>query len=101
MHWLPDRQPPFKKALEETREKPALAQWAYFLRNHDEIDLGRLTTQQRNEVYLTVLPDWDTEFKAEQKKAEHLVCHNCGSEIRQQAADCPNCGDHEFEPAVY
>jgi maltose alpha-D-glucosyltransferase/alpha-amylase len=45
------------KALQETREKPATAQWAYFLRNHDEIDLGRLTEQQRNEVYRAMGPD--------------------------------------------
>jgi len=44
-------------ALEETRKVPEVAQWAYFLRNHDEIDLGRLTEQQRNEVYQAMGPD--------------------------------------------
>jgi maltose alpha-D-glucosyltransferase/alpha-amylase len=41
----------FKKALEETKPKPPAAQWAWFLRNHDEIDLGRLSKNQLQEVY--------------------------------------------------
>ncbi|MBW8686789.1 alpha-amylase family protein [Chitinophaga rhizophila] len=48
---------PFVKALEDTRAKPASFQWAYFLRNHDEIDLGRLSKEQRNEVYKAFGPD--------------------------------------------
>ncbi len=40
-----------KKALNETRQKPGPSQWAYFLRNHDEIDLGRLSSAERNRVY--------------------------------------------------
>ena len=31
-------------------------QWATFLRNHDEIDLSRLTAEQRNEVFAAVRP---------------------------------------------
>ncbi|MEJ7557674.1 MAG: alpha-amylase family protein [Pedobacter sp.] len=42
---------PFAKALEEFREKPGSSQWAFFLRNHDEIDLGRLSKSERNKVY--------------------------------------------------
>lgn len=38
-------------ALNDTRQKPLPSQWAYFLRNHDEIDLGRLSKSQRNKVY--------------------------------------------------
>lgn len=41
----------FKKALNDTRDKPSTAQWAYFLRNHDEIDLGRLSKGKLHEVY--------------------------------------------------
>ena len=29
---------------------PSRAQWAHFLRNHDELDLGRLTEEQRQQV---------------------------------------------------
>ena len=39
------------KAMEETKARPATAQWGQFLRNHDELDLGRLTTRQRDVVY--------------------------------------------------
>lgn len=47
----------FVKALQLTREKPGNSQWAYFLRNHDEIDLGRLTGKQRREVYARFGPE--------------------------------------------
>jgi len=47
----------FKQALKDTREKPGKSQWAYFLRNHDEIDLGRLSKQDRNLVYSKFGPD--------------------------------------------
>ncbi|MFL6138699.1 MAG: alpha-amylase family protein [Frankiaceae bacterium] len=30
---------------------PAMAQWATFLRNHDELDLSRLTEEQRKDVF--------------------------------------------------
>jgi maltose alpha-D-glucosyltransferase/alpha-amylase len=39
------------KAMEDTRERPASAQWGHFLRNHDELDLGRLTSSQRQIVF--------------------------------------------------
>lgn len=51
---------------------------------------------------LSVIPDWDHEFKAEQQKAaEKTVCHYCGDEVPPRAKECPNCGKHEFEKAVY
>jgi maltose alpha-D-glucosyltransferase/alpha-amylase len=47
----------FKKALKETELKPGMAQWAWFLRNHDEIDLGRLSKHQLSEVEKKMGPD--------------------------------------------
>ena len=47
----------FAKALMDTKEKPADSQWAFFLRNHDEIDLGRLNKMQRNKVYSKFGPE--------------------------------------------
>ncbi|MDN3551158.1 alpha-amylase family protein [Mucilaginibacter aquaedulcis] len=47
----------FKKALLETKTKPGIAQWAWFLRNHDEIDLGRLSHHQFNQVTSKMGPD--------------------------------------------
>jgi maltose alpha-D-glucosyltransferase/alpha-amylase len=42
---------PLAAALEATRQLPETAQWAHFLRNHDELDLGRLTEEQRATVF--------------------------------------------------
>jgi maltose alpha-D-glucosyltransferase/alpha-amylase len=42
---------PLAKALTQTKPRPATAQWGLFLRNHDELDLGRLTPQQRKAVF--------------------------------------------------
>jgi maltose alpha-D-glucosyltransferase / alpha-amylase len=41
---------PLAAALRATRTIPAQAQWAHFLRNHDELDLGRLTAEQKKAV---------------------------------------------------
>jgi maltose alpha-D-glucosyltransferase/alpha-amylase len=48
---------PFKNALIATSEKPGKSQWAYFLRNHDEIDLGRLSKSDRKLIYDKFGPD--------------------------------------------
>ena len=38
---------PLIRALEDTRRRPLNAQWVQFLRSHDELDLGRLSSDQR------------------------------------------------------
>src|SRR5262245_2949979 len=48
---------PLGRALEATGQAPEYAQWASFLRNHDELDLGRLTEKQRSVVYERFGPD--------------------------------------------
>lgn len=50
---------PLIDALKATRPRPATAQWAQFLRNHDELDLGRLTDEQREAVFAVFAPDED------------------------------------------
>jgi maltose alpha-D-glucosyltransferase/alpha-amylase len=42
---------PLVQALEDTRRRPRNAQWVQFLRSHDELDLGRLTPEQRQKVF--------------------------------------------------
>jgi maltose alpha-D-glucosyltransferase/alpha-amylase len=42
---------PLAAALKATKKIPPGAQWAQFLRNHDELDLGRLTDEQRAKVF--------------------------------------------------
>jgi maltose alpha-D-glucosyltransferase/alpha-amylase len=44
-------------ALRDTPALPAGGQWATFLRNHDEVDLSRLTAEQRGEVFAAFGPD--------------------------------------------
>lgn len=42
---------PLVQALEATRLQFRNSQWAQFLRNHDELDLGRLTEEERQKVF--------------------------------------------------
>jgi maltose alpha-D-glucosyltransferase / alpha-amylase len=48
---------PLIKALEETKITEPTAQWGQFLRNHDELDLGRLTVKQRQAVFAAFAPE--------------------------------------------
>jgi maltose alpha-D-glucosyltransferase/alpha-amylase len=50
--------------MNRTEERPASGQWGVFLRNHDELDLGRLTKTQRQKV-----------FDAFGPKPEHQLYH--------------------------
>jgi maltose alpha-D-glucosyltransferase/alpha-amylase len=42
---------PLVAAMKNTRQRPASGQWGMFLRNHDELDLGRLSEKQRRAVF--------------------------------------------------
>jgi maltose alpha-D-glucosyltransferase / alpha-amylase len=53
---------PLAKALEATRMRPQSAQWGQFLRNHDELDLGRLSETQRNRVFAAFGPEKDMQL---------------------------------------
>jgi maltose alpha-D-glucosyltransferase / alpha-amylase len=53
---------PLSKALKATRERPSTAQWGVFLRNHDELDLGRLSAAQRAKVFAEFGPDKDMQL---------------------------------------
>ena len=48
---------PLEKSLRETANIPARGQWAHFLRNHDELDLGRLSAADRERVMSRFGPD--------------------------------------------
>ncbi len=45
------------RALHDTEAKPASSQWGSFLRNHDELDLGRLPPKQRQRVFDAFAPE--------------------------------------------
>ena len=53
---------PLVKSLAATKPRPATAQWGLFLRNHDELDLGRLTKTQRELVFKKFGPDKDMQL---------------------------------------
>ncbi|MGO7212988.1 trehalose synthase [Rhizobium ruizarguesonis] len=53
---------PLKKAMAATKPRPATAQWGLFLRNHDELDLGRLTDKQRGAVFAALGPEKDMQL---------------------------------------
>ncbi|HZH28998.1 MAG TPA: alpha-amylase family protein [Azospirillaceae bacterium] len=48
---------PVAQTLAAMPRIPGNAQWAAFLRNHDELDLGRLSDAERAEVFATFAPD--------------------------------------------
>ncbi|MGV7217695.1 alpha-amylase family protein [Bradyrhizobium sp. UFLA05-112] len=50
------------ESLKATKPRPASAQWGMFLRNHDELDLGRLTKAQRDLVFKCFGPDKDMQL---------------------------------------
>src|SRR3954471_17658579 len=49
--------PALAKAMERTKPRPATAQWGVFLRNNDELDLGRLSEEQRQRTFDEFGPD--------------------------------------------
>ncbi|MGM4929462.1 alpha-amylase family protein [Tardiphaga sp. 619_E2_N8_5] len=53
---------PLAAAMKVTKPRPATAQWGLFLRNHDELDLGRLTDEQRQTVFAKFGPDKDMQL---------------------------------------
>jgi maltose alpha-D-glucosyltransferase/alpha-amylase len=53
---------PLIKAMEKTKKRPHSGQWGMFLRNHDELDLGRLTEKQRQKVFQAFGPNKDDQL---------------------------------------
>jgi maltose alpha-D-glucosyltransferase / alpha-amylase len=76
---------PLREAIEATLDVPPAAQWAHFLRNHDELDLGRLSDEQRERVFARFAPD------------ECMQLYGRG--IRRRLA--PMLGDREHEELAY
>ena len=53
---------PLVKAMRDTGDLPKTGQWGMFLRNHDELDLGRLTESQRQTVFSAFGPEKDMQL---------------------------------------
>jgi maltose alpha-D-glucosyltransferase / alpha-amylase len=76
---------PLAAAIRETGEIPETSQWAQFLRNHDELDLGRLKDEDRERVFARFAPD------------ENMRLYGRG--IRRRLA--PMLGDRDHEELAY
>lgn len=76
---------PLQDAIRATRDLPEIAQWANFLRNHDELDLGRLSEEQRQRVFERFAPE------------ERMQIFGRG--IRRRLA--PMLGDRRHEELAY
>jgi maltose alpha-D-glucosyltransferase/alpha-amylase len=55
--WAQQSALPIQRALRQLPDLPTIGQWANFLRNHDELDLERLTETERGTVYDAFAPD--------------------------------------------
>ena len=53
---------PIAATLRELPDLSRHGQWATFLRNHDEVDLGRLTAEERQQVFDAFGPDPDMQL---------------------------------------
>jgi maltose alpha-D-glucosyltransferase / alpha-amylase len=53
---------PLIEALRTLPTLPPMAQWATFLRNHDELDLSRLTSEQQQDVFRSFAPKADMQL---------------------------------------
>ena len=63
--WLALARQQAEPIIESLTDLPGLqdmAQWATFLRNHDELDLSRLTDQQREDVFRSFAPEADMQL---------------------------------------
>ena len=76
---------PLAEAIRATADVPQTGQWAHFLRNHDELDLGRLNEEQRQRVFERFGPDKNMQLY--------------GRGIRRRLA--PMLGDRRHEELAY
>lgn len=53
---------PLVGAIEATKDVPETVQWGQFLRNHDELDLGRLSDAQREAVFARFAPEQEMQL---------------------------------------
>jgi len=53
---------PVIETLRTSPKLPAMAQWGTFLRNHDELDLSRLSQDQKQEVFRAFAPKADMQL---------------------------------------
>ena len=60
---------PLARAMIKTKTRPPTSQWGNFLRNHDELDLGRLTDKQRQTVFAAFGPNPEDQLYQRDRKS--------------------------------
>ena len=75
-HWRPPIRGRWSKRCNATRTRPPTAQWGMFLRNHDELDLGRLTEEQRETVFEAFGPEPGCNSTSAASAADSRRCCN-------------------------
>ena len=53
---------PIERALRQLPQIPILSHWAYFVRNHDELDLSRLSQSEREIVFALLVRSQPCKF---------------------------------------
>lgn len=72
---------PIRRVMAQTPAIPLKSQWASFLRNHDEIDLGRLQDAERDEVFSAFGPA--PEMQAYQRGIRRRLAPMLGGDQRR------------------
>lgn len=72
---------PIRRVMTQTPAIPLKSQWASFLRNHDEIDLGRLQDAERDEVFSAFGPA--PEMQAYQRGIRRRLAPMLGGDQRR------------------
>ena len=49
---------------------------------------------------LSVIPQWDEDFRSRQKQMETMLCKTCGSEWKDTWSTCANCTERNMEAAI-
>jgi maltose alpha-D-glucosyltransferase/alpha-amylase len=82
---------PLARAMRKTEQHPESAQWGIFLRNHDELDLGRLSEKQRQTVFDAFGPNKEDRTRRRLVQAANVraVCRVPPSCLRNGGATLP------------
>ncbi len=69
---------PILQTLAETPTIPDTCQWATFLRNHDEVDLGRLVGHEHEEVFAAFGPEPDMQLydRGIRRRLAPMLCND-------------------------
>ena len=82
---------PLEKSLRETAKIPVRGQWAHFLRNHDELDLGRLSAEERERVMNRFAPDPSCSCTGAGSAAGSPRCSATAGSSSSPTASCSRC----------